>query len=227
MSGHRAAGLAHVRALGRLPRREEIPDTYRKVSRALWSMQHMRCCYCEVFVHQEYNDVEHYRPCSLYWWLAWDWSNLLFACSRCNRKHKHDAFELAPGSRRLVPEEVPPGSEMPLLLDPAAVDPRGHIGYVCVKGKWMPIGRSSAGTHTIELLDLDSDALIEHMTRYYETTIADSIRQLARAVQDVRAPLELVWRSTIERLTCPGAEFVGLAEGALAARFPSYPDPPR
>lgn len=227
LSAERAAGLAQVRALGRSPQRREIPDTYRKVARDLGLMQHRRCCYCEVFVHQEYNDVEHYRPCSLYWWLAWDWSNLLFACSRCNRKHKNDSFELAPGSRRLIPEELPPGLEVPLLLDPTEVDPREHIRYVCVKGKWVPTGRTPAGTHTIRLLVLDSDALIDHMTAYHETVIAPAISQLAQSVHDVRAPLEVVWRSTVERLTRPVAEFVGLAEDAIAARFPSYPHPPR
>jgi uncharacterized protein (TIGR02646 family) len=207
--------------------RKEIPDTYREVAQALWRMQHMRCCYCEVFVHREFNDVEHYRPCSLYWWLAWDWSNLLFACARCNRKHKHDAFELEPGSRRLVAEQTPPGAEVPLLIDPSAVDPRAHIAYVCVKGKWVPTGRTPAGAHTIRELALDSDALIEHMTRYYESTLAPAIQQLARSVHDLSLPLELVWRSTVERLISPGAEFVGLAEDAIAARFPSYPQPPR
>ena len=77
LSGYRTEGLVRVRALGRTPKRKEIPATYHKVSRDLWLMQNRRCCYCEVFVHREYNDVEHYRPCSLYWWLAWDWTNLL------------------------------------------------------------------------------------------------------------------------------------------------------
>jgi uncharacterized protein (TIGR02646 family) len=227
LAGCRTAGLAAVRALGRPPTRKEIPDTYRSAAHELWRMQHMRCCYCEVFVHREYNDVEHYRPCSLYWWLAWDWSNLLFACPRCNRKHKNDSFELESGSRRLVAEEQPPGDERPLLLDPSTTDPREHIRYVLAAGKWIPTGRTPAGTHTIELLVLDSDPLVEHMTRYYESTIADAIHHLVRCVRDPRAPLEPEWQRTIARLTAPGAEFVGLAEDALAAQFPSYPRPPR
>jgi len=107
------------------------------------------------------------------------------------------------------------------------MDPREHIRYVLVNRKWLPTGRTPVGAHTIELLALDSDALIEHMTDYYETIIIDAISQLSRSVQDPSSPLELVWRSTVERLTRPGAEFVGLAEDAIATRFPSYPHPPR
>jgi len=44
---------------------------YDLVKKDLAAMQHNKCCYCEKREEQaKYRDVEHYRPKSLYWWLA-------------------------------------------------------------------------------------------------------------------------------------------------------------
>ena len=37
--------------------------------------------------------IEHYRPKSIYYWLAFSWDNLLWCCHRCNEK-KADKFEI-------------------------------------------------------------------------------------------------------------------------------------
>lgn len=51
-----------------------------------------KCAYCEEYVARW--DVEHYRPVSKYWWLAYSWDNLIFACPTCNQDYKNDEFEL-------------------------------------------------------------------------------------------------------------------------------------
>jgi uncharacterized protein (TIGR02646 family) len=66
---------------------------YDRVKADLAAMQQRKCCYCEKREEQaKYRDVEHYRPKSSYWWLAWTWENILFACIDCNREHKRDLF---------------------------------------------------------------------------------------------------------------------------------------
>jgi hypothetical protein len=71
---------------------------YDIVKSDLAAMQYNKCCYCEKREEQaKYRDVEHYRPKSTYWWLAWTWENLLFACVDCNREHKRDRFRSPPG----------------------------------------------------------------------------------------------------------------------------------
>jgi uncharacterized protein (TIGR02646 family) len=54
---------------------------------------HGKCAYCEantdVVAH---GDVEHYRPKSKYWWLAYCYDNFLFACQICNQIYKKDEF---------------------------------------------------------------------------------------------------------------------------------------
>lgn len=62
---------------------------------ALFNAQHRKCAYCEKPEEQaKYRDAEHFRPKSLYWWLAWTWENLLFSCMDCNREHKGEEFPL-------------------------------------------------------------------------------------------------------------------------------------
>jgi hypothetical protein len=54
-----------------------------------------KCAYCEantaVVAH---GDVEHYRPKSVYWWLAYTYDNYLFACQICNQIYKSDNFPI-------------------------------------------------------------------------------------------------------------------------------------
>lgn len=52
-----------------------------------------KCAYCETpFKVVAYGDVEHYRPKSVYWWLAYCYDNYLAACQMCNQKFKKDKF---------------------------------------------------------------------------------------------------------------------------------------
>lgn len=151
LRGREPSGLARVRAV-ELPKLRKIararPVTgddvtgYRVVAKDLWERQHEKCCYCEIKVTKSYNDVEHFRPkgradrrpgCTEdhgYFWLAFTWSNLLFACDLCNRTSKNDGFPLKPGSRALGAWQGPPGKERPLLLDPAHESGVGHIQFV-------------------------------------------------------------------------------------------------
>ncbi len=41
-----------------------------------------KCAYCEQKIEQTH--VEHYRPKSVYYWLAYSWDNLLSCCPYCN-----------------------------------------------------------------------------------------------------------------------------------------------
>jgi hypothetical protein len=54
-----------------------------------------KCAYCEaataVVAH---GDVEHFRPKSIYWWLAYCYDNYLFSCQICNQSYKGDSFPI-------------------------------------------------------------------------------------------------------------------------------------
>lgn len=125
-------------------------SAYDAVKPTLADMQQLKCCYCEKRQEQaKYRDVEHYRPKSLYWWLAWTWENLLFACIDCNREQKRDQFPLTAGDVALRASEPPPGGEHPMVLDPCdpSIDPSTEIVFrrLRINGieRWMGSVRNS------------------------------------------------------------------------------------
>ncbi len=78
------------------------------VKEQLVTDQHDKCCFCEgKFSDNSFGDVEHYRPKKAYkkrtsntltypgyYWLAYDWNNLMYSCEKCNRKYKRSDFPL-------------------------------------------------------------------------------------------------------------------------------------
>ena len=194
----------------------------------LFADQHQKCAYCEKREEQaKYRDVEHYRPKAHYWWLAWTWENLLFACFECNRDHKKRLFPLVDETRRLVAEAAPPGTEQPLLLDPfdPTFDPRRHIEFQRVrmqgKERWLPYGRSPAGDATIRVCGLDRASLIDRYTEHVNMVVRPRVLVLDDAVDsgDVRR-IEEAWSTAWRALLAPRQEFCALSRDALAVLVP-------
>ena len=60
-----------------------------------------KCAFCEQKIFKCMDDsmkscsstVEHYRPKSIYYWLAFSWDNLLWCCHRCNQ-NKDNKFDI-------------------------------------------------------------------------------------------------------------------------------------
>jgi uncharacterized protein (TIGR02646 family) len=234
----RQTKLEQLRNLGRAIVSDDI-DGYRVVSCQLWKVQHFKCCYCEHKVTMRYNDVEHYRPkaradrrpgCTRpdgYWWLAYSWQNLLYACATCNRSSKNDSFPLEIGSVSLVAETVPPGGERPLLLDPASqINPVDHIQYVqgTIGGSqnvsywWArPRGASELGRVTIEVCDLNNVELRELRNDHYMNYVVPQIAALNAAIGDrdrIRVKREFIRAGGLLRPECT---YVALSYDALTA----------
>lgn len=52
-----------------------------------------KCAYCEGKAsHVAHGDVEHFRPKSVYWWLAYCYDNYVYACQICNQTFKGSNF---------------------------------------------------------------------------------------------------------------------------------------
>lgn len=61
-----------------------------------------KCAYCETPTRVvAYGDVEHFRPKSVYWWLAYSYENYLPSCGACNQEYKKDLFELDDKTKQL------------------------------------------------------------------------------------------------------------------------------
>ena len=78
-------------------------STYWKASKSQLKKECFgKCAYCEATTDiVAHGDVEHYRPKSIYWWLAYTYDNYLYACQICNQLYKGDNFPLLTGSSRL------------------------------------------------------------------------------------------------------------------------------
>ena len=61
-----------------------------------------KCAYCESPTRViSYGDVEHFRPKSIYWWLAYSYLNYLPSCTSCNQEYKKDFFRLEDTTKQL------------------------------------------------------------------------------------------------------------------------------
>lgn len=109
------------------------------VKQLLIQDQYGKCCFCESkFLETSYGDVEHFRPKTAYkkkgargltypgyYWLAYDWTNLLFSCEKCNRSYKKNYFPLDDETTRKPYHDHPNLliNEDRLLIDPNFEDP--------------------------------------------------------------------------------------------------------
>jgi uncharacterized protein (TIGR02646 family) len=212
----------------------QLPDTYSVAKWALWKAQHHKCCYCENIERADHNDVEHYRPKLRadrrpgsakdhgYWWLAWTWENLLFACAPCNRSHKRHLFPLARGSRALEPEQQPPGGEKPLLIDPATEEPLQHLQFVpfMIHGqeRWFPNARSGSprGQETIRVLGLDSASLLDLYKAHVDREVRPKVDELHKVMKSrARKRVMQEWDALTHELLDPRRPFTALSYDAL------------
>jgi uncharacterized protein (TIGR02646 family) len=66
---------------------------------ALYAFHGRVCAYCQCpLPHDDPGDVEHFRPKSFYWWLAYEFSNYFLSCGLCNRYYKREKFPMLPGA---------------------------------------------------------------------------------------------------------------------------------
>ena len=88
-----------------------------------------KCAYCEAPVSPvAFGDVEHYRPKSSYWWLAYCYDNYLAACQLCNQRFKKDVFPIqnrkmtAPAIRRNTTDNFIDAKAGTIAPDPLDTD---------------------------------------------------------------------------------------------------------
>lgn len=92
-----------------------------------------------------------------YWWLAYDWSNYLLSCGRCNQQWKNALFPVAGGhTTRPSPEE----EAEPLLLHPWHDRETLHL-HLHFRPAGAVTGLTERGRQTILVLGLDRPSLTQ------------------------------------------------------------------
>lgn len=80
---------------GELKKHHFDSERWKKAKAQLIAETGGKCAYCEApTTLVAYGDVEHYRPKSVYWWLAYCLDNYLVSCQLCNQKFKKAAFPI-------------------------------------------------------------------------------------------------------------------------------------
>lgn len=180
-----------------------------------------KCAYCEGKHVDGYTpQVEHYRPKlavtegrkvidhSGYYWLAYEWENLLLSCGHCNSRHsnmvegrkephegKLNEFRVrgkrvtGPSNRAKWKEQLK--AEEPLLLNPYFDDPAEHIQFDD-KGVPYPKNKSERGRETIEVCHLYRiklvDARMEAAKKLVRTRISDRLYELEKSADAADKP---------------------------------------
>jgi len=143
--------------------------TEKPVKQFLHKSQHGKCCYCEAEQWIINSDVEHFRPKGKvdesenhlgYWWLAYEWDNLLIACGTCNRSYKKSKFPLLNEKDRAYNKTDKLDQEKPYLINPLKEDPERFIEYKIPVVDWEKeesvmveaIGKDKRGRRTVNEL---------------------------------------------------------------------------
>jgi hypothetical protein len=195
------------------------------VKDALRLAQHDKCGFCESKVsHVAFGDVEHFRPKAGYrsasgapltnpgyFWLAYDWNNLLFACEPCNRRHKGSLFPLVDEAVRARGPSDDITREAPLFIDPSTEDPSLYVGFR--QEFAYAVGGSARGRETILALGLDRAELVERRRdrlsklRLMDAAAAELRRKRGPGARKVVQQIE----AELAHSVTDGAEFAAMA----------------
>ena len=155
----------------------------------LGKVYHQKCAYCESKLEKDNfsNSIDHYRPSSHYFWLKYEWSNLLPCCRECSRS-KRNRFPLFDETLRLYGSQEDTKewradsatliAEQALLLHPALDVPEEHL-WIDLDGVIYPANASLKGVATIDSLALNTNNLV-----YRRKQTIQSILQLRNSFSD-------------------------------------------
>ena len=189
-----------------------------------------KCAYCESFIKPVSTPhVEHFRPKAKitgvnengYYWLGYEWSNLLLACPSCNgakstkfpllrnnhlNDHPSNAHAAIDYSK--FPEDQ--GfciSERPLLINPEYWKPE-KLMYFDYFAKLIPIKNNRFAITTINEIDLNRDSLVANRQRKIDKIINRIEQQIASRYGDIplteaqyQHQLNLIFQDIVSRVS--------------------------
>ncbi len=192
-----------------------------EVRDALISSQNRKCCFCENLraVLREF-DGEHFRP-KLgitgepnhpgYWWLAYEWSNIFYACKTCNQEYKGNQFPIR--GIRAVSEGDSIIAEMGILINPQDENPEDYIGFDWQHsyGKFVRaygIDDDNRGSCTIKIVGLNNGNLMQERAESIKL-LQDASDAMKKYLDQPNAYKIQKQKEIIEELTSAKRRFAG------------------
>ncbi len=213
--------------------RENGRDVH-KIRDILCIIYHNKCAYCEAINCEP--DVEHYRPQkgvteskvhSGYYWLCYEWSNLIPSCADCNRPPgKGNKFPIM-GVHETKPYFLPSGeldkdkcradkspliNEKPYLLHPEIDDCKQFFKFHA-DGRIEGIDSEGRGEATWKICNLNLETLLmarqsvlDDFVENIKILIVARRRNLLKTTNDFESALKLYFKK-LDKLTQPNQAF--------------------
>jgi uncharacterized protein (TIGR02646 family) len=191
-----------------------------------------KCAFCETNTHAgAHKDVEHFRNKIHYYWLGYEWTNLLLSCQICNRDFKGTLFPLQNDADRITSHPLNRASEFDrrqcrilskslksekrLLLHPAIDNPKKHLKFL---SNGLVKGLTPKGKKSVEIYGLERDELRKAREKIVFQMRKDILEEYKETPPDVeRIALEIrkVIRKLIERIENEESEYIGFSTAIL------------
>ncbi|CAM1359131.1 HNH endonuclease family protein [Tenacibaculum xiamenense] len=142
---------------------------HESIKNILKTSQFGKCAFCESNItHISHGDVEHFRPkkgyCQNnndelhgpgYYWLAYDFENLMLACQVCNQREKKNLFPLRNPEKRKISHNDANSlkKEKPFFINPLNEEPSFFIKFHGAQA--VGIDKNHRGKKTIENIGLN------------------------------------------------------------------------
>jgi uncharacterized protein (TIGR02646 family) len=180
----------------------------KEVKDSLIAIQDYKCCFCESKIgHIGYGDVEHFRPKAGwiqgdeqlnkpgYYWLAYEWDNLLLSCQLCNQRYKKNFFPLVNNSQRSLSHHDNIDEEQPVFIHPVNDEVEAFITF----NEEIPVAVNGdiRGKETISKLGLDRE-LLNEQRRNTLSKVRD-IYDLASGYPDTYPELQEAARGKVKK----------------------------
>lgn len=204
------------------------------IKKVLIQAQSKKCCFCESNVTPiSHGDVEHFRPKGAfrqspsepeqfpgYFWLAYDWNNLLFSCQVCNQSFKKTLFPLEVPDSRARSHHDDLSAESPLFINPAEEDPEVFITF---EGPVVQaVDGNRRGLVTIEHLGLGRPSLEDRRRKFFQITsqFIEIVKFAAERPEDSEAQdLAARAKEWLEEAVLDSSEYAGMVRAAVRANF--------
>ncbi|UQN10200.1 hypothetical protein [Deinococcus sp. QL22] len=148
-----------------------------------------KCAYCDApAASVAHCDVEHYRPKSVYWWLALCYDNYLYACQICNQVYKGDRFPIA--GPLLNGPMVAGASDAALqaLVGTFAPDPVDHAALPAHLTQWSSESPQGVNPYLVDpelLFAYSADAALKEVRILPNPAASAADQQVARQSIDL------------------------------------------